>query len=201
MEIIEFDKYFMTGETSIDDQHKELIKLFNELGQFITKNNENKNISKDKILKNLFTKLLDYTDYHFREEEIFMFKNNIAKEHIIEHTYKHNYFITEIKYHLDRKNMKHFDLLDFFDFLLNWLIIHILGVDKNMMMQRNNIKNGMSPLDAYELAKDNDTSKSDVLLRTLSKMVNQLLIKNRSLLLLNMEMEKIIDEGSEILDE
>lgn len=118
-----WDDSFETGVESVDLQHLELIKIINELAisYFLKKQKE--------VIVDILFKLEDYTVYHFSEEEKLVSEGStiISEEHIKEH----EHFIKKIRelkfdYVSDDKPIAP----ELFDFLKNWLINHILGVDK-----------------------------------------------------------------------
>ena len=114
-------KYFI-GLKTIDDEHKILVDLINELYVAFGTSNNNKTIKK------VLDKLLDYTIYHFGNEEK-MFKKFGYKEEEGHHL-QHEKFIDKMKQF--RNNFQNesmtvsFDLLNF---LKDWLLNHILKID------------------------------------------------------------------------
>ena len=57
---------YNTGIAKIDEQHKKLVQMINDLE--LTKGKENES----QILRDVFYRLVDYTHYHFAQEEILM---------------------------------------------------------------------------------------------------------------------------------
>lgn len=60
---ITFDQYLVTGNTAIDEQHKELIARVNKLTEECIPGKE-KNVAVQTL-----DFLLDYTEFHFKDEE------------------------------------------------------------------------------------------------------------------------------------
>ena len=115
---------FSVNVKEIDEQHKRLIGIINELKYSII--NENQDDTIEKILDNL----TNYTITHFKLEEDYFDKLNypLAESHKKEHAYfieKINDFKKEFKV---KKVMLSIDILNF---LMNWLIKHINDSDKN----------------------------------------------------------------------
>ncbi|MBN2617120.1 MAG: hemerythrin domain-containing protein [Spirochaetales bacterium] len=84
MKAFVWSKYFVTGITQIDDQHKKLVELVNELGE-ITVDGVSSSVNWNDILD----RLINYTKYHFKDEEKLMIEYKIAKRHFTEHVKRH----------------------------------------------------------------------------------------------------------------
>ena len=106
----------------IDNQHKGLIEIIDDLYQSIMKNNTKE------IISSIFERLNAYAIYHFGTEEKYFkeFDYPDAPKHIIEHE---QYKKDVVKMEEDEKNGKT-DGLELFFYLENWWINHILNVDK-----------------------------------------------------------------------
>ncbi len=122
MQKIKWDKNFEFGFEEIDKQHKFLIGLLNE---FIDARNEGKDFQ---ILKEILSRLLDYTKYHFATEEKFLEENNYPR--IAEHRRLHKELIdetTKISNDFNSNNIEISD--DIFNLLIHWVLSHILEKD------------------------------------------------------------------------
>lgn len=193
MRLFKWNAYLETQISSIDDQHKKLVNLINKLGEYISKTSKDENIENNILVRNLIEELLNYTKYHFSEEEILMKKNNIHKDHTILHKYRHGQFITEIEDINKKKNLKYVDLIEIFNYLILWLSSHILGLDKELALQLISIQNGTSSDDAY-ISLSRSKSNEESIVKDLLTMVTNLLNKNRELLTKNRELEQLIDQ-------
>jgi len=117
------DSYKISINT-IDDQHKNLVDLMNQLY------NAFKDGRARKQVKNILKGLVDYTDYHFGFEERHFkeFKYPDADAHLKEHAG----FVKKIK-----EFQKEFEAgtgnvsYELMHYLRNWLLQHIQGTDKN----------------------------------------------------------------------
>jgi hemerythrin-like metal-binding protein len=123
MDFITWKDSFSVGIPTIDEQHKKLFgminNLFSEFSKGIT----------DEFLNEIITELEKYTVYHFSYEEKFMQLYNYANYKV--HKAKHNQFIETIKNYketLSKDNKK--EVIDFITFLKNWWLKHIMGTDK-----------------------------------------------------------------------
>lgn len=121
-QLIEWGPKYHIGLKSIDNQHKILVDLMNELYEAFG-SHKNK-----KIIKRVLKELLDYTIYHFGNEEN-MFEKYGYKESE-NHEEQHQKFIQRIeqfKKDFEKGNaVLSFDLIDF---LKKWLLNHILKID------------------------------------------------------------------------
>ena len=122
--LIEWGSKYMIGIKSVDDQHKILVDLMNEVYAAFGSNNNKRAVSK--VLK----ELVDYTIYHFGHEET-IFKKLHYKDSEA-HNLQHRKFVEKIQ--LYQKDFNSGSLVlsfDLIDFLKSWLINHILKIDVN----------------------------------------------------------------------
>ncbi len=123
MSLIEWKNVFSVGVPSIDDQHRKLVEMINNLYDEFYKG------ITDEFLSGLIKELEKYTVYHFSYEEKFMKLYNY--ESLKEHKGEHDQFIEKIQVYKtivskDNKTA----VIDFATFLKNWLLKHIMGTDK-----------------------------------------------------------------------
>ncbi len=123
------DEKYSTGIEEIDNQHKELISIVNELHQSYINNN-----AKDKI-NDIFKRLIDYTDYHFKTEEELMKEHNFYDYY--NHKKSHDTFKEKVLNYQKRyfHNTEHREneesiFSNIIVFLVNWISVHIREVDK-----------------------------------------------------------------------
>ncbi len=114
---------YETGVPVIDDQHKNLIKLINDLYEAQKKGQG------QLVIGNILDNLVDYTQKHFTaEEQLF---ENTAYPQIEDHKKEHAYFTGRInEFKSDQKSGNIILSLKTIDFLKDWTINHILGTDK-----------------------------------------------------------------------
>jgi hemerythrin-like metal-binding protein len=107
----------------VDEQHRRLVDMINDLETARGQENESK------LIGELFFKLVDYTKYHFAQEENLMSGSNYPK--INEHTNQHKEFVNKIVEMLKGIKEGNVNVTEKLSmFLMNWLIKHILGYDK-----------------------------------------------------------------------
>lgn len=125
MLLIKWDnELFSVGVEFIDNQHQQLINYINDLSKAIEAYKESE------IIDTLFEQLYDYTKYHFREEEKYLYrlKDNDVKLHQLQH--KH--FIEELD-RLKESNYIKSSASYLLNFLADWLISHIQEEDKKFI--------------------------------------------------------------------
>jgi hemerythrin len=124
------DSYSVEIE-SIDDDHKGLFRIINQLFDAISHGKSKENLSE------FLVQLLDYTKTHFKREEMYFSTTNYPD--FFEHRLQHEFFIEKIE---DLK--KQFDRGDqqisvkLISFLSDWLTNHILVSDKRYMIHLKN---------------------------------------------------------------
>lgn len=125
MPFIEWSPKYSVEVNSIDEQHKELIKIINELHEAM-KNGKGK-----EFLGVSLSKLLNYTRIHFDYEEQQMKLKNY--DGFIEHSQKHKDLVNQVieyKGKFDRGET--LLTMEVMDFLRDWLVDHIMKSDKKL---------------------------------------------------------------------
>ena len=133
IEWIKWDDKYKIGYKRIDDQHKELVNIINDLynvGIVNDLSNEEVKVNFHSIIK----RTIDYATYHFSYEEKIMgaVDYSLAKDHIA----KHRSFSLKIVDDVSRyENGDDLAIEDFLDFLKNWLLHHIIVEDKKFISE------------------------------------------------------------------
>ena len=125
-----FSSEYLTGIDLIDDEHRQLFALVNEVHSLV---NDDLIFDKyDEIIR-ILTELRNYTEMHFHDEESYMEQINYAD--LDAQRRAHNAFIeklVDINFeeleNLDNNQQEY--LQDVLDFLVKWLVNHILKMDK-----------------------------------------------------------------------
>jgi hemerythrin len=123
---IVWDSRYNVGIEELDEQHQQLLRLINELDEFVEAGG--KHIGKPSCFEAL-NALIKYADTHFRTEERYMEQHGYPME--ASQREKHSDFMDRI-FELTEESQKG-DLLAFFkitNFLKNWYISHVLGMDQ-----------------------------------------------------------------------
>ncbi len=119
---VEWSDDFSVKVSLMDDEHKVLFKLINDLNSAMIDGQSSKEIGR------ILDSLIDYTEYHFNHEEEMLKK--IAYPNISEQEKYHKMFVNKMK---DFKNeMESGEVLlsvKMIDFLKDWLVSHIVNID------------------------------------------------------------------------
>lgn len=148
----------------------------------------------------VFNELLDYTKYHFKEEEEMMIKVGIDQRHYELQSFEHKSFIKEMTaMHADISVDNPESVQNLLDFLINWLAYHILGTDQNLARQVKSIEAGMDPAVAFEEEKTNNDAATGPLLLALKGLFQQVSNRNKELLELTKTLEVKVAERTQEL--
>ena len=125
-----FSNEYLTGIDLIDDEHRQLFALVNEVHALVR---DDMIFDKYDEIMRILTELRSYTEMHFRDEETYMEQIHYAD--LDAQRRAHNAFIeklVDINFEelesLDNNQQEY--LQDVLDFLAKWLVNHILKMDK-----------------------------------------------------------------------
>lgn len=123
---VEWTDEMSVGVNVIDEDHKKLLALLNEM-EFIIDANV---VSNSGAIESVLSELLDYTVYHFDREEILMKACDYPD--LLMHQQVHATLIGQVQQLVDKHRQKphSFDPKALRTFLEYWLLDHILGMDK-----------------------------------------------------------------------
>ncbi|MCF0149318.1 MAG: hemerythrin family protein [Clostridium sp.] len=127
--MIEWKDKYKTGIELVDEQHKELFRLFNKTYKLYY--NEFLIDKYDQIIAAV-EGLKEYTKYHFKAEEEYMV--SIRYNKFFEHKLNHDDFIRKIEaidYNIIDNNQQS-QLLEILKYVSNWIIDHVVTVDKEI---------------------------------------------------------------------
>lgn len=123
MAIFEWDTNYSVNNLVMDEHHKKLFDILNNLYDLMGKGADDDNIIR--IIK----ELLDYTHYHFSEEEKMMEQESYPD--LAKHKQLHRDFIAKMEDYLKKSQNGNaiFIVTEVADTGVNWLKTHILTVD------------------------------------------------------------------------
>ncbi|MEI0605032.1 bacteriohemerythrin [Brachyspira alvinipulli] len=133
---IKWENKYKTGYKRIDDQHKELVDIINDLYS-IGVNSDFNNEEVKKSFSAILKRAIDYATYHFSYEEKIMsaIDYSAAKDHITRHRAFSVKVVDEVNMY---ENGDHIVIEDFITFLRDWLINHIMVEDKKFITELKN---------------------------------------------------------------
>jgi len=121
---IRWQKIFDTGIPEVDQQHKKLVAMINQLED----SNAAGHDAVDHKIGLVLRKLVDYTQYHFSEEEKIMDKIKYVDRG--KHTDKHKKLVHQVATILKKlKASGTVDVYELMSFLRDWLLDHIVLED------------------------------------------------------------------------
>ena len=126
MELLSWNENYSLGIQEIDNQHKQLIELVNELyTAMMTKKTKD---SLQKVLEGL----VNYTINHFNTEETYFRKFNYSST--IAHVEEHQLFVAKVlEFQNSFNEGKTTVSMEILSFLRDWIVQHILGSDRQFI--------------------------------------------------------------------
>ena len=132
--LITWSKTFACGIKIIDDQHKDLVNLVNDMHNHITGNEEQEREYFDMVIG----EAEKYIKIHFDTEEKIMAAANFTG--LAEHKKAHDNFIATVeKYVSDYSAGKRLSLYSFTQSLKDWALSHIAVLDKQYFVHLQKI--------------------------------------------------------------
>lgn len=113
---------YSVGVQLIDEQHKMFVGIINEMYAAIQEKKGNI------VLKDIFNQLVAYTQFHFQTEERYFDEFNYDGS--VEHKAAHQALIKQVTDLQGKEAEIMEDPFKLFDFLEDWLVEHIMGMDK-----------------------------------------------------------------------
>ena len=127
VDFFKWDNAFNTDIATIDTQHKVIIKILNELYNVVYID------KKEDKLDGIIYELVQYTVYHFGEEEKLFEKYSYIEEQ--DHIMEHRKFIERVKEFTEINSTDSSTLVfELIEFLKEWLIEHILVTDRKYVV-------------------------------------------------------------------
>ncbi|MBZ7987286.1 GGDEF domain-containing protein [Campylobacter canadensis] len=198
LSLFNWGREYETNLENVDAQHFYLVNLINDI---IAKSSE-KTLSKIE-LNEAFEGILEYTNYHFSEEEKLMKEKKIYDDFYKEHKNNHKLFIEQVKqfYAEIGDNVSSNALQNLVEFLISWLGFHILGQDKMMAKQIELIDKGFDAQSAYYEVANSQSSQTSPLIKALNGLLNVVIKRNNELLELKRNLELKVQERTRELSE
>lgn len=125
--MIQWDSKYELGISSIDNQHKELVRLISKMSDLVTNAAEGDDVYDEMV--GIIHELTDYTVYHFKFEEDLFQKIDYADQEA--HSKEHSNFVAYVGgldlTAVDEDQVTHGKKI--LNFLITWLFKHISGTD------------------------------------------------------------------------
>lgn len=169
MDVFVWDRSFSTGLEAMDDQHRGLIDIFNELHRTLFDINLPAD-RRDVTMRRSFDRLMAYARAQFAGEEAMMQSCGLDERHQFVHRRQHEQFIRNLRELWADRDTLADPASRLMGFLSSWIGLHVLGVDQSMVRQMRLIEAQQSATDAYE----REASVPDKGLRSILNMVGRL---------------------------
>lgn len=197
METFKWGSQFITGLSLVDKQHQSLVNMVNGFGKELSENS----ISEEFLL-NSFKELTEYAQVHFATEEKLMVEKQVDFRHISSHKKQHLDFVLDISNLVETIDVENLmDCRSLFQYLVHWLVYHILGSDKNMARQVTAIQGGVTPVKAYQQEEMKANSATEPLLVALNGLFSVVSKRNKALMDLNRTLEERVEERTKELSD
>ena len=134
MDLFVWDRSFGTGLPEMDDQHRGLIDIFNELHRTLFDPNyppDRREVS----LRRAFDRLMAYARAQFAAEESMMQTHGLDARHVAVHRRQHEQFIINLRELWGERDTRAEWSARMMGFLSSWIGLHVLGVDQSMVRQ------------------------------------------------------------------
>jgi hemerythrin len=119
-----WDDSFSVGFGPLDDQHKVLVDMINELFQACKEGV----IQADMVFLQIIKRALDYAETHFADEEEYLSQANYP--HLNEQKEQHEAFVEEVQKTIEEFEAEKIEPIYLARYLKNWLLNHIAVYDK-----------------------------------------------------------------------
>ncbi|ODB99628.1 hypothetical protein A3197_11915 [Candidatus Thiodiazotropha endoloripes] len=148
IDIFPWDDNFNTGLPTVDEQHRQLVRLLNELASQFAFESDQIDLSK------VFDGLLEYTVYHFETEEAIWRKYLPDESLEASHRDSHQAFIDQLQALISQteQGSEHQTAEKTLEFLVRWLASHILESDRHLSYIILGLRQGLALEEAKQYA-------------------------------------------------
>ncbi|MBH9552150.1 bacteriohemerythrin [Inhella gelatinilytica] len=148
LSVFVWNEVFGTGLGDIDDQHKRLVDLLNQVASQLAFGVDRE------ALARVFRELVSYTEYHFRHEEALWAQHLGGEADERSHRERHAEFERKLEQLAATGSAGEIDPETLLDFLVRWLAGHILRADRYFALCVIGLREGLSLPQARARAAD-----------------------------------------------
>lgn len=185
MQAFVWNARYETGIRMVDEQHRQLVALINELAEA-----HGREAGVDTV-DGVLDRLSDYARYHFSAERGLMEDSGIDREGVAGHMMSHGSFITQLG--LMRAWVREAPQKvapELLRYLTAWLAEHILGEDQAMARQIRAVAEGTPPHLAYSQHKGPIGGSRDMLVEAMHRLFDELASRNAELARRNAQLKE-----------
>jgi hemerythrin len=137
MAFLDWTPKFSVGSPVLDQQHKVLLSLINQLHGTMLRGGRDEDVQK------IFLELISYTESHFKAEEAML--SRIGYPKLAAHRVQHVAFVEKIRALNGELLAGEFKVsIHLLEFLKTWLSEHILGTDQQYVAFLNPVQSAAS---------------------------------------------------------
>jgi hemerythrin len=191
---------FETGVARIDEQHRQLVALINELGSTLVEGGRGPDVPPEPaVLEHHFDQLETYARLHFAEEEAWFEARGLDGDELDRHQELHDQFIHQVAtMWRTRASMKNPDEVSC-GFLSAWLAFHILGEDQMIVRALRDDLPGIATPSGSGEGPARASGATKALLSALNNLYHVLSEQNRDLSEANAHLEaRVTDRTREL---
>lgn len=196
IETFVWDDLFITGLEAVDEQHRRLVALVNNLSASLIDGGGQDDAAVDAIIG----ELADYAVYHFAEEERLMVQAGVDRRHVERHMAIHRQFVEQVSAMWNSRHTMAAPAGVLLEFLIAWLSFHILGEDQALARQIRRIRAGETAAQALEAEEAPRDKTTAALLRALRNLYHVLSEQNQELAAANQHLEERVAERTRQLE-
>lgn len=197
MQAFIWDKRFETGLVTVDQQHRHLVDVVNQLGNLLAAGGE----IDEQHLQEMFHQLAQYAHRHFADEEHLMAETGIDNRHLQLHALHHRQFVEQVVAMWNSRASLAHPAETMHGFLAAWLTVHILGEDQVMARQITAVQQGTSADQAFAKEVNLEDSATSILLGALERLYGLLSEQNHNLAETNRSLEQKVEQRTHELRE
>ena len=169
-EIFPWNDNFKMGIDEIDEQHKKLIELLNNLANILTQ-------EESVEIQSSFLELAQYAQYHFESEEAIWEKSLKDSDLVIAHKKSHDSFLPKV-IEIKSKNDNLQDTIEeIVLFLIRWLAFHIIDEDKRLSLIIHSMEDGKNINEAKYISDEIMGGSMKIMVETVLSMYDNLSLK------------------------
>ncbi len=202
----EWDRRYETRIEHIDEQHKGLVDLLNDLIEIVVGHRQAEPAECDDLL----ARLEAYAGEHFGDEERLMREGGCDPRHIEVHVQQHRLFVEQVRiarteYGASDAPMDILELLA--GFITTWLSFHVLGSDRSMVQQLERVRSGQPAERRMSEEQEREAGATRILVDALTRLYQVMARRNLALAsardelaALNAELERRVAERTAALE-
>jgi len=180
-----WDSCFATGIDSVDQEHRYLVRLVNQLGRELISGEAGQAAQ----LQQAFERLDRYAKQHFAAEEDLMLDGRLSRRHRELHGRLHAEFVAQLAAMWSGRLTMTRPAEALHGFLRAWLATHILGTDQSMARQLALVRDGTPPEEAFDIDLAREDKASSALLAAIGNLYRVLAQQNSDLATANARLE------------